>query len=289
MTTKLLLPVIRRGHCRQHWPPGLVISRGQPITPVSNTSNGRIPCSSWQEALPRKTPSSRYWLPFFIGKCTSKNDPEKALKVELGQLHAENNCVDITKLLVAYALRIDVVEQKTWEDLITVVSQRPSKRFIWKHRDWPVFFALTRGERLDFFKPAKVDQQRRFLRRAAGLTGMPQLPVSHDIRRGAAADISSLESSTNPEGVRRSLSHTPTAVDKGVTDKYAGRLKGDSWAARLDDSVEADDPFGPQFAQQPYVKRKIATKEIDKYCTTNKLDVHDCNARHKARQELEKS
>jgi hypothetical protein len=218
----------------------------------------------------------------------SRNDPKNALKIELGQLDTENNCIDITQLLAAYALHIGAVEEKTWEDLTAVVSQRPSKRFIWKNPDRPVF-ALTRGERFDFFKPAGIDQQCRFLRRAAGLIGMMQLPVSHDIRRGAAADISSLESSTNPEGVRRSLGHTHTAVDKGVTDKYVGRLKGDSWAARLDDSVEADDPFGPQFAQQPFLKRKNSTKEVDKYCEDHNLVNRDRNARHKARQELEKT
>jgi hypothetical protein len=220
----------------------------------------------------------------------SRNDPKNALKIELGQLDAENNFIDITQLLAAYALRIGAVEEKTWEDLMAVVSQRPSKRFIWKNPDRPVFFALTRGERFDFFKPAGVDQQCRFLRRAAGLIGMMQLPVTHDLRRGAAANIGSLKPSTSPEGIRRDLGHTHVALNKEVTDKYVGRLKGDSWAARPDDSANtSDDPLGVQFVPTSFVKRKIATKEIDKSCTTNKLDVHDRNARHKARQELEKT
>ncbi|KAK7890241.1 hypothetical protein LTR67_008126 [Exophiala xenobiotica] len=195
-----------------------------------------------------------------------KGNKQNALKIELGQLDAENNSVDITKLLVVYALCIGAVEEKTWEDLIVVVSQRPSKRFIWKNLHRPVFSALTKGERFDFFKPAGIDQQCRFLRRAAGLIDMMQLPVTHDLRRGAAADISSLKPSTNPEGVLRDLGHTHGVLNKEVTDKYVGRLKGDSWAARLDDSANAsDDPFGVQFVPTSFVKRKIATKEIEAY------------------------
>ena len=220
----------------------------------------------------------------------SRNDPKAALKIELGQLHEENNAVDITKLLVAYALRIGAVKEKTWEELSAVVIQRPGKRFIWNKPDWPVFFAYTKGERLDFAKPARADQQGRFLRRAANLVGMMQLPVSHDLRRGAAADVSSLKQSTNLEGARRSLGHTQAAKGKGITEGYVGRSKGDSWAARIDNSINAsEDPFGVQLAPTSFVKRKIATKDIDNYCITNKLNVHDRNSRYMARQELEKT
>jgi hypothetical protein len=69
------------------------------------------------------------------------------LEIKLGQLDEWNSAVDITKLLVAYALRIGAVEEKTWKELITAVIQRPGKRFIWKNTDRPVFFANTKEER----------------------------------------------------------------------------------------------------------------------------------------------
>jgi hypothetical protein len=57
----------------------------------------------------------------------SRNDPKNALKVELGQLEQENSAVDITRLLVAYALRTGAVEEKTWKELFRAVIQRPGK------------------------------------------------------------------------------------------------------------------------------------------------------------------
>lgn len=211
------------------------------------------------------------------------------MKVELGQLNKENNAVDVTKLLLAYALRIGAVEETTWEELITTVFERPSKRFVWQTPQWPVFFARTRGERLDFTKPAGVDQQTRFLRRAANLIGMLDIPASHDLRRGAAADIYSLSPSTNIEGVRRALGHTHDSVRNGVTDRYIGRRKDDHWAARLNHSAhERDDSFGIQLASSPFTKRKIDTKDINNFCTSNNLDSTDRNDRYRARQELEK-
>ncbi len=213
-----------------------------------------------------------------------------ALKLEFGQLDEANNTVDITKLLVAYALRIGAVTEKTWEELVRAVVQRPNKRFIWTTPEWPVFFALTRSERLDFPKPARADQQGRFLKHAASLVGMLQRPVSHDVRRGAAADIASLKDSINVEGVRRSLGHTNAARGMGITDKYMGRLKGDSWAARIEGSANApDDEFGVQFAPTAFVKRKLATKDIDNWCKTKNVDAKDRNNRYRARKELEEA
>jgi len=212
------------------------------------------------------------------------------MQIELGQLDEKNSAVDVTKLLVAYALRIGAVKENSWEELISVVIRRPSKRFVWETPGGPVFFGSTRGERLDFTKPAPIDQQNRFLRRAATLVGMMARPVAHDLRRGSAADINSLGAVENPERVRRQLGHTHQAQALGVTDKYVGRLKGDSWADRVVGSETAeDDPFGVQFAPTSFKKRKIATKDIDNYCTTKNLDKTNRNDRYKARQELEKA
>ncbi|EXJ57123.1 hypothetical protein A1O7_07467 [Cladophialophora yegresii CBS 114405] len=218
-----------------------------------------------------------------------KNDPRNALQLEFGLLDEEHNTVDVVKLLVAYALRIGRVAETAWEELISVVLRRRSKRFVWSRPDDPVFFGHTKGERLDFANAAPVGQQTRFLRHAASLIGMMARPVSHDLRRGAASDIFSLKQSTNVEGVRRSLGHSQQAKSNGTTDRYIGRVKGDSWAARIEVSaIAAEDPFEVPLAPTPFVKRKVATKDIDKYCTTHKLDVNDRNSRHKARKALEK-
>ncbi|KAF2132502.1 hypothetical protein P153DRAFT_382125 [Dothidotthia symphoricarpi CBS 119687] len=67
---------------------------------------------------------------------------------------------------------------------------------------------------------------------------MLKIPVSHDIRKGAAADIFGLKSDTgDTDRVRRSLGHTMAAMNKGHTDTYIGRDKGDSMADTVQSST----------------------------------------------------
>jgi hypothetical protein len=85
------------------------------------------------------------------------------MSVELHQLADENSAVDLTKLCVEYALRIGLVGETSWLDLLKSVLNHPSKRFIWTKPQAPVFFALTQGQQLDFTKPARFGQQYTFL------------------------------------------------------------------------------------------------------------------------------
>jgi len=208
------------------------------------------------------------------------------MSLELYQHEDHNNVVDPTKLCVAYALRIGLVKETNWPDLVKAVLSRPSKRFVWTKPDAPVFYALTRGQRLDFGTAASIDQQRRFLCHAARLVGMLAMPVTHDIRKGAAADTFTLKSDGGDTNrVRRALGHSMTAMGKGLTDMYIGRTKGDSWAARMNSNVEVD-PFGVQMAPVPFKKRKIGTVDIDKYCETKGLDKTKRHDRDTARRSL---
>jgi hypothetical protein len=164
------------------------------------------------------------------------------------------------------------VEQTTWQDLIDTSMRRPSRRVVWTKPDAPVFFAWTKYQRLDFDRPARIDQQRRLLCDAADLICMTQVPVAHDIRRGAASDIYHLETDTgDTNSVRRTLGHSMAAMNRGTTDEYIGRSKGDSWSARLNADEDAD-PFGVQVAATSFKKRKVRTEDIDNYCDNNNLD-----------------
>jgi hypothetical protein len=178
----------------------------------------------------------------------------------------------VTKLCVAYAMRIGLIEQRTWQDVIDTAMRRPSRRVVWTKPDAPVFFAWTKSQRLDFNRPARIEQQRRSLCDAADLIGMTQVPITHDIRRGAASDIYHLDATTgDTNSVRRTLGHSMAAMNKGTTDDYIGRSRGDSWGARLNADKDAD-PFGVQIAAESFKKRKVQTKDIDKYCEDNRLD-----------------
>ncbi|KAK5055961.1 hypothetical protein LTR84_012511 [Exophiala bonariae] len=67
-----------------------------------------------------------------------------------------DSVIDVTKLFAMYAIQNGMLEAKSWKELITLVLQRPCKRFGWRKPEGAVFFTLTRGERLDFFKPATL-------------------------------------------------------------------------------------------------------------------------------------
>jgi hypothetical protein len=210
--------------------------------------------------------------------------------IELGQLPDDNDSsVDPVKLCIAYALRVGAVKETNWSDLLDIVRARPSKRILWAKPDSPVFYALDRSQQLDMSAPASIGQQRRFLLRAAELIGMLNVPITHDVRRGAAADLYSLKSDTisgDTNKVRRALGHSNVAALHGTTDEYIGREKGDSWATRLDQAPKSttSEPFGVQMATAPFKAQKLRTDDLDRYCQTNGLEGKA--GREKARKAL---
>ena len=233
----------------------------------------------------------RTFQPRYANLTSFRRNKSKAVSIELGELvDDDDSIVDPVKLCIAYALRVGAVKETSWSDLLDAVRARPSKRIVWAKPSSPVFYALTRSEQLNMSAPAPVDQQRRFLCRAAELVGMLNVPVAHDLRRGAAADIYSLKPDT-PSGatdrVRRALGHSIGAMENGTTDEYIGREKGDSWAARLGQTSNSTTPapLGVAMATAPFKKQKLMTKDIDNYCDTNGLS-KDRNGRYAARRAL---
>ena len=113
---------------------------------------------------------------------------------------------------------------------------------------------------------------------------MTSRPVSHDLRRGAAADLYALKHTASSDVARRSLGHNHKTAHQGVTDAYIGRLKGNSWGERADAMAKnPDDQFGIQLAIQPFKKRKVLTADIDKYLKTKQLPNEDQNRRFATR------
>jgi hypothetical protein len=239
----------------------------------------------------------------------SRRDKSNALTVELGQLPDDNaSAVDPVKLCIAYALRIGAVEEKSWPGLLDAVRSRPSKRVLWAKPTSPVFCTITRSNQLDMTKPAMIQQNQRFLSRAAGLIGMLDVPVPHDIRRGAASDVYSLTGSGDLARVGRTLGHslasmangvtgayigheklTIPIMPRGVTDAYIGHEKTDSWSERVAQAPKdttADLPV--DLAPALYKKRRVQTKDIDTYCDDNQLDKTVTKDRERARTALQK-
>jgi hypothetical protein len=239
----------------------------------------------------------------------SRRDKSNAITVELGQLPDDNaSAVDPVKLCIAYALRIGAVEEKSWPGLLDAVRSRPSKRVLWAKPTSPVFCTITRSNQLDMTKPAMIQQNQRFLSRAAGLIGMLDVPVPHDIRRGAASDVYSLTGSGDLARVGRTLGHslvsmangvtgayigheklTIPIMPRGVTDAYIGHEKTDSWSERVAQAPKdttADLPV--DLAPASYKKRRVQTKDIDTYCDDNQLDKTVTKDRNRAGLALQK-
>ena len=120
-----------------------------------------------------------------------KDDLSKNLKVRL-ESHSEPEDFIICpiKWLLILALRTSVVVQTNIRDLTEAVDKLHNKSLVWQTPDRPVLCALkgTGGE-LDLEKPAPAKQLLGTLKLGCDLIGMLPLPVTHDMRRGAAVEF----------------------------------------------------------------------------------------------------
>lgn len=140
-------------------------------------------------------------------------------------------------------------------------------------------------------KPAIVQQNQRFLTRAAGLIGMLNAPITHDIRRGAASDVYALKSTGSGDlnRTRRTVGHAHKSTSKGITDAYIGHEKADSWAERVAQAPDDTGEEGPvELGTAPFKKRRVQKKDIDTYCDSNQLDKKLTKDRQKAGLALQK-
>jgi hypothetical protein len=126
-------------------------------------------------------------------------------------------------------------------------------------------------------KPARVLTSDRFLKRAAGLVGLVVKPATHNLRRGAAADLSAITNATSTAGAARGLGHSRHSTALGITDAYMGHSTHDTWAPRLQQldstsSSATQSRFGLQTAPTPYKQVRASPRDIVAWCKTNQLD-----------------
>lgn len=197
----------------------------------------------------------------------------------------------MVKLLLVLAMRVGAVAQTTYIDVVDSARSRKDKKIIWTHPEWPVISALgPRGASLQVGKPTCVNQMNTNLQLASAAAGLITHVRPHDIRRGAAKDLTYLPGTlagVTTANVQHGLGHDGGAFGNGVTQRYAGRIEESTWGKRLTNE-EQEDHFGVEFADQPYKKQRIDTAMIDTYCADNKLK-HKVRAdRKKAIYQLEK-
>ncbi|KAJ8603403.1 hypothetical protein MRB53_042170 [Persea americana] len=95
--------------------------------------------------------------------------------------------------------------------------------------------------KLDIIKPASVVIVNKVLAKAKGVSGLTFHPTSHDIRRSAASDASTITSGAAPiEKVAIALGHGTTAQDRATTLRYVGPARTSTWTTRLNPPTNAE-------------------------------------------------
>jgi hypothetical protein len=109
--------------------------------------------------------------------------------------------------------------------------------------------------------------------------------VTHDLRRGAAAEIAHLPEplrGASDVGAARALGHQPSVRDRGITAQYIGHLREDVWSRRLE--APLDDHFEPALASKPFKRSRQSTETILAICDELGLDLNDKKDRIKAQE-----
>ncbi|OHE93642.1 hypothetical protein CORC01_11045 [Colletotrichum orchidophilum] len=197
--------------------------------------------------------------------------------------------------ILVLALRVGQVKQRSYETLHEACKNSLATplngEIVWENPQWPLLGAFTIGLNLiQFDKPAGVQQIGTTLRQAADLVGMVIPPVTHDIRRGAAADLAAanLDSQASTTHVGRRLNHTTSSRDTALTDHYIGPRLVDDLKPRLqalDNSNILD--FGPRLAQEPYTPMgKLRPEPVNEACVHYNLDPTILSERYAAAKRM---
>jgi hypothetical protein len=198
-----------------------------------------------------------------------KRDPSRNHVVALSSLDdVEFNVVDPLKLLLVHALRQDAVQGATTaEQAAQQALARRDNLIAWKYPERPILCSLP-AHKFDFARGAKPQQLLDTLREAATLSGIGQILITHDIRRGAASDATQLRPRRTMELAAQALDHSGASFAKGITGKYAGYETKSTFGDRL--RVEPSDHFGLQNIDTRSLpstgkRRKVARTEIDEF------------------------
>ncbi|KAF3032682.1 hypothetical protein E8E11_002836 [Didymella keratinophila] len=128
------------------------------------------------------------------------------------------------KLLLAHGLRRWVVKDaNSAEEAAQAALVHPRKPMKRRDPDRPVICFIA------------------VLNEAGQLPGITQRLVTHDVRRGAAADAVRLQSRTDVDNATHAMDHTANAVTAGVSTKYIGHGWNYHWEERL--QFEPEDAF----------------------------------------------
>jgi uncharacterized C2H2 Zn-finger protein len=203
------------------------------------------------------------------------------------QQRSVDHSLDVIKYILILALRFGVVVERSIEDLIKATSERRDRIIQWVKPKAPVFPAfLPYAAGVDLGKAASENQALVSLRLSCDLAGITASVVLHDLRRGAADDITYLPDAPklNVEGVAQILGHNDNTMRGGVTrDVYMGRDRRDIWSERVQQAPTVEDAFGIEVIGVPFQrKRKYEAEEVRETCDEHGFDYSKPGDRRKA-------
>jgi hypothetical protein len=100
------------------------------------------------------------------------------------------------------------------------------------------------AKKFDFTRGAQPQQLLKTLRETATLSSISQILNTHNIRRGAASNVTQLRPRRTIELAAQALDHSGASFAKGITGKYVGYETKSTFGNRL--RIESSDHFGLQ-------------------------------------------
>lgn len=157
------------------------------------------------------------------------------------------NVADPVQLIVIMALRTgDLSPTDSVAQLFEQASRTETGTLSWNYPERPLLFAFTGA--IAYEKPAMRYQIHDTLKKAARLTDLPNKNslILHDLRRGAARQLSRLISASGNRDEERTgtiLGHTKNSTRMGTTAMYIGHETKRVWGERLAENGSPGEPL----------------------------------------------
>lgn len=230
---------------------------------------------------------------FTLTNCKGEKDDEYHNEtVRVSSTRAEHTLLCPLRLVISLAIRTGQVAHKTAADLFQHLRSSHSGRVVWANPEAPVFVQI--GRRSASLVPdttAPGAQVLDTLRKAADIAGFICSPVTHDIRRGSAKEVSKLKGAevTDLQLAGQAIFHKPKSTHSGTTKDYVGGLDYDHHNARLE-QAPATYKFGaPKRAPASYTPvGRLSSDHITQLCGQYKLDPAKQQDRAKAAEWFKK-
>lgn len=205
-------------------------------------------------------------------------------------------------ILLAHALRHRMLTGvNTLQEALDSAARRQDRTLQWTYPEVPVFSAYRSPKSInsfDFIQVISTQFVDDALYDLNGISGFAKRFTTHDIRAGAARDLSFVPSNkilgVANTATAKALGHTRQSLNRGVTDSYIGALNQDLNQLKWEHQVEEDYITPRQGAPLRKKGVKIATAAIDKRLAEEPLDKKGHKRSRKAitrdlRQEAEKA